>query len=84
MSPSAVRVNATFEPPVNAHRNGVRTVKCPVTVTATRLPYPLAQPDGVQVMATSAGATETALPLASLVAAHMTEFVVALQAAPAT
>ena len=63
MSAVAVAPKVTFGPPVNAHRSGVSSVKCPVTVTVTRLAgsAPLAQL-GVQLIATSAGAIVTNEP----------------------
>ena len=47
------------------------SLKCPVTVTVTELAADFVQ-DGVQVSATSAGATDTNDPLASLTARQTT------------
>lgn len=70
-------------PPVNTARIGVINRKWPVTVTVTVEPIALAQLAGLQLSATSAGATVTKEDWVSLTTRHMTRFVAALQPAPA-
>lgn len=77
----ALELKVTFWPPVKIAMSGVIRWKCPVTVTVTLDPIPLAQPAGLQLRATSAGATVTNDDCVSLTARHMTRLVTALHAA---
>src|SRR5690242_4448535 len=61
----AERVNATFVPPKNGLRIGVRSWNRPVTLTVIRLPIPVGHPDWLQLTAMSAGLTRMPLPLSS-------------------
>ncbi len=51
------RVNATFVPPKNGLRIGVRSWNRPVSVTVTRLPMLFGQPVWLQLTAMSDGLT---------------------------
>ena len=70
-SAEAVSAKVTAEPPVKIAISGVRRLKWPVMVTVTDVPNAPEQ-EGVQVMATSAGATVTQEPAFSWVAAQTT------------
>jgi hypothetical protein len=74
----ADEVNVTSLPPKNGARIGVSSVKCPRTVTLTVFPMPVEQ-DGVHASETSAFATWTNEPLASLRTRHMIRLVVVWQ-----
>ena len=73
----AVEAKLVSCPPKKTASSGVINRKCPVTVTDTVWPMAGAVGHGLveHAMTTSVGATDTKLPLASLVARHMTRFV---------
>ena len=74
----ADEVIVTSLPPRNGARIGVSRVKWPRTVTLTVFPMPVEQ-DGLHATETSAFATWTNEPLASLRTRHMTRLVVVWQ-----
>jgi hypothetical protein len=80
----ALWLNVMLVPPVNADRIGVRSVKCPTTLTVTWLPSASAQGDGLQLSDTSEGETVRLEPVDSVMTAHITRFVEMSHACPAT